>query len=541
MSIVETPVDLRVPLSKQLKSLFRSVPYSLKSGIIPIPRPRLVKPFLRWGLSQATFLEWSARLCPHRTAIIDDFGELTYTQLRDQARAMSHTLAAWGIGEGSRVALIARNSRVSPVVLVACNYLGASPLIINPASSAQQASLLLDDYRADALVADREFLPGLSTGQIPVIVGYDDNAEAPENALSYDAAVSRSPSRAVMKWRPTPGPTVTMSSGTTGIPKGVARGAVKTPAVLETILPKIPWRSGMTVQLTASLFHTWGWLNLYLVLATRSTMILRRNFDPVQAAKDIDAYGVNAIVSAAVFLQSLEKEIHGKRPMEFVVSSGNAMLPKLVADLMARFGPVICNFYGSTEHGPIACASGPELAIDPTRAGKAAEGVRLAILRADGSPAPTGEVGRIFAANSESMLGYLSARDRAEVVDGVLSTGDLGHIDADGFLHVHGRADDMVIRGGENVFPREVEAFLIDQDGVEDAFVRGIRQGIQSRIEAFVVPSDTPRGRALTPAAIQELVRANLAEHNVPDAVAILDDLPRNDAGKIVPRDLPRI
>lgn len=546
---MEQPVALSVPAREQARSFAHAVPHILRAGMLSMRTPgdaaNWARCYARWGFSVGTFLDTAAHYCPQRTAIIDDIGSISYAELHHEALRLASALQLRGVRRGAQVAIVARNSRVTPMTLAACTYLGAVPMIINPGSSAQQISRTITDYGAAALIADAEFIPALDTGEIPVIAAYGDASAL--GVIGYAEAIAEAPAPD-LKFRPGQSLTVIMSSGTTGTPKGVVRGVPKSPAVAASLLPKIPWRREGIIQMTCSTYHAWGWLNVNLAFATKSTTIMRRVFDPRQAVEDCLRYGVTGILSAAVFLRDFEKALaalpvdkqRSLRPPEFIASSGNAIPPTLIQALHARFGPVVCNFYGSTEHGPVASASGPELAADPSRAGTVAPGVRIALYKEDGTLAGPGERGVIYSSNSESMIGYLSRRDAVDVRDHMLSTGDYGHFDAEGFLHVHGRCDDMVIKGGENVYPREVEDFLLRQNGIADVFVRGVRNDIIARLDAYIVREDTAAGRALTEEAVRDLVRTSLAQHNIPDFICWMDSLPRNDAGKVVPRSLPQ-
>ncbi|AKE41257.1 acyl-CoA synthetase [Corynebacterium kutscheri] len=550
-TIVEKPVDLYVPKSRQLIQLAESVPYIVQSGVLALRRPYgakvITSGIARWGFSLAFLLENAAEHSPNRTAIIDDLGEISYRVLRIRARRFAAGLANLGVVEGDKVGIIARNSRVTPITLAALAYLGVSPMIMNPMSSPAQLDRIIRSYGAKALVVDAAYVGQLRDLGLPIIIGYhDDEDPAPADLSTMEQIIDAAPLNPIVAEKPTRMPTVIMSSGTTGLPKGIVRGVPKTPQVLASILPKIPWRLHGVIQQHASLFHAWGWLNLNLVWATKSTMIVHRYFDGKQATDDFLNYEVTGIISAAIFLKDFEEEyglrdidsqthLRKAKQLRFIASSGNAIPPVLVHALNRRFGNVVCNFYGSTEHGPIATASANELAADPDRAGTIARGIRVKIFREDGTEAATNEVGMVYSCNSESMVGYLSPTDEATVKDHMLGTGDLGFIDDQGFLHVRSRYDDMVIKGGENVYPRELEEFLHTLDDIHDAYVRGIRGEIMSELNAYVVRA---QGSTIDEDSLRKIVADNLAQHNIPDNIIWLDKLPRNDAGKVIPREL---
>lgn len=559
--ILGSALNAEIPRTALVRQLIESIPSLAGAGALNIRGLAGVRDlgeaFVRYGMSFGYLLETAASYSPSKVAVIDDMGQLTYRELRDGARALARDFQSRGVVAGDRVGVLARNSRVNPLTLVACAYLGASPLIINPYSSGIQVKGILAEYGGKVLVADAEYVGDI--GDLPgtqIILGYNAHpetltAEVAAHPQLMDVIATTDP-EIKLPLRPAQHPTIIMSSGTTGTPKGVVRGVPKTPQVLGAVLPKVPWRLGGTVQLSASLFHAWGWLNLNIALLTKSTMVLRRNFDPVQAVTDCADFGVTGVVSAAVFLRDFIAELEKAEAddqhiaakvgsPDFIVSSGNAIPPSLVLELNERFGPVVCNFYGSTEHGPIAVADGAELAADPDRAGTVATGVITVILREDGTEAGVGEIGEIYSANSESMEGYLSAKDEIRSYRGLLATGDLGYFAEDGYLHVRGRADDMVIKGGENVYPRELEEFLVKQAGIADVYVKGVQNDLIADLNCYIVRAADEVGSSLDDAAVRQLAADNLARHNIPDNIVWCDSLPRNDAGKVVPRMLPKI
>lgn len=525
----------QIPKRTQLSQFFSSLAPLSRAGVLRNSGPKAVKNISRWGMSMASLLENDCLDWPDRTAIVDDFGALTFSELRDQASRLAVRLIERGIVEGSTIAIFARNSRAIVLPLIACAYIGARPMIINPASSSKQVNDIMADYGADIVVADAEYSESHDFPVDCITVGGDDDA--------LSALVSGSVDLDKLPQRPKQQETIIMSSGTYGIPKGVRLPVPRTPQVLGGIVDAIPWEKNMVVQLTASIFHAWGWLNLQLGLATGSTLVLRRYFDADQAVADCAKYGVNGIVSAAVFLKDVigaaDRANTQIGPFRFIVSSGNAIPPYLVRDLGKRFGPVVCNFYGSTEHGQIAIASGEELAKNPLTTGHIPPGVVLRVYREDGSVAEPGEMGNVYAANSMTMLGLLAERDKYDVIDGLLGTGDKGYIDENGLLQLAGRADDMLIKGGENVYPRELEEFLGTVAGIADVFVHGTQDGIVATLRAYIVREKNTDGEELTDEGIRDLVRQNLAEHNLPDVIVWMDSLPRNDGGKVVPRRLP--
>ena len=215
--------------------------------------------------------------------------------------------------------------------------------------------------------------------------------------------------------------------------------------------------------------------------------------------------------------------------------SGSALPGELAIGWMDRFGDNVYNLYGSTEVAYATIATPEDLRAAPGTAGKPPRGTVVRIFDEHGKEVPTGEVGRIFVGNEMEMEGYTGGGNKEEV-DGLISTGDVGHFDADGRLFVDGRDDEMIVSGGENVFPREVEDLLADLDGVVEVAVIGVEDDkFGQRLKAFVVLES---GASLSEAELGAHVKANLAPYKTPREVEFLDELPRNATGKVLKREL---
>jgi acyl-CoA synthetase (AMP-forming)/AMP-acid ligase II len=217
------------------------------------------------------------------------------------------------------------------------------------------------------------------------------------------------------------------------------------------------------------------------------------------------------------------------------------MEPTALTEFMDTFGDVVYSNYNATEAGMIATATPADLRADPRSAGRPVRGCLLRILREDGTELPTGEVGQIAVLNSTPFEGYTHALDGQsgrESLDGYMLTGDLGRLDASGRLRVEGRVDDMIISGGENVYPAEVEAVLGQHPDVAEAAVVGVPdESFGQRLLAYVVlrPGAAANGQLL-----RTHVRDQLANYKVPREVVVLDELPRNASGKVMKKELPR-
>lgn len=506
--------------------------------------------YSRYRFTTAREIEQSSAACPERNALIDDDGVLTYRQLRDQTRTVARWLLARKRDRGVdelRVAVMARNGRGMVIPMGAKGLTGGHLFLLNVGSSPEQLAGIFAENRINVLFIDDEFadrIPADLDG-IEVIWAHTTTAHGSELTLARIAeGVEQVENAPHLPLFPSHGNIVLMSSGTTGVPKGILRPEPILPFVIGGYLSTVPWRSGMTVQLTASMFHTWGWSAVNVSLALRNTIITQRVFDPEKVFRQIQDFRCDGLVSSPIFFKQMlaiaDNEKFDTSSLKFIASSGNALTPLLVERMTERFGPIMANYYGSTELALAACANAEMVAADPTIAGRIPPGTILRIYDDAGRPVAPGEVGRIFLTNETALKGYSNPQTPIVEIDGLIEMGDLGYFDIDGNLHVLSRNDDMIIVGGENVHPQSVTEVLERMPGIEDVHSAGVDdEDTFKRIAVWVVPSDDDAGQALTSESIREFVRLNLADHSVPRDVNFVTELPRNATGKVVPRLLP--
>jgi acyl-CoA synthetase (AMP-forming)/AMP-acid ligase II len=202
---------------------------------------------------------------------------------------------------------------------------------------------------------------------------------------------------------------------------------------------------------------------------------------------------------------------------------------------MDSFGDNLYNFYGSTEVGWATIATPEDMREAPGTAGRVPHGTEVKILDEGGDELPRGASGRIFVGNEMSFEGYNGGGGK-DVVDGMLASGDVGHFDEGGRLFIDGRDDEMIVSGGENVFPREVEDLLANHGSIDEAAVIGVvDEKFGQRLKAFVVVS---AGAEIDEAVVKDYIKENLARYKVPREVVFLEELPRNPTGKVLKREL---
>jgi fatty-acyl-CoA synthase len=269
--------------------------------------------------------------------------------------------------------------------------------------------------------------------------------------------------------------------------------------------------------------------------------VLRRKFDPEETIRAIATHRASALAVVPVMLQRILElgpetiARYDTSCLKVIAASGSALPGELATRVMDTFGDVLYNLYGSTEVAWATIATPEDLRAAPGTAGRAPFGTVVKLLDGDGHEAPPGDGGRIFVANAMVFEGYTGGGNK-EIVDGLMSTGDVGHFDAGGRLFVDGRDDEMIVSGGENVFPREVEDLLADHGEIEEVAVIGVDDSeFGQRLKAFVVPRN---GTELSAEQVQSYVKQNLARYKVPRDVVFIDQLPRNATGKILKREL---
>ncbi|GLH94841.1 AMP-binding protein [Phytohabitans aurantiacus] len=496
----------------------------------PVRVASQLKQLWRWGFSLAGELRQAAARDPNRVAVIDDRrGPVTYAELLHRSEQLARSLrSAAGIGSGDRIGLLCRNHAGMVEAMVAGTLLGADTVLINTGLSSAQLSVVAVEQRLRLLIHDAEFADRVV--EVPAQVERIEESRAEELTAGAPPGELRPPER--------DGRTIVLTSGTTGTPKGARRRTPGGFGPLVSIIHRIPLHARDRIMIAAPLFHTWGYAALQVSFALRATVVLERRFEPNSLLGAVTRHNCRALFAVPVMLQRLlEVPPPAKNPLRIVAVSGSALPGGLSTRFMDAYGEVLYNLYGSTEASWVSIATPANLRIAPQTAGKPPHGTKVSILDEKGEPVPRGQVGRIFAGNEMIFEGYTSGASR-ETLDGLISTGDLGFVNGDGLLFVAGRDDDMIVSGGENVFPSEVENLLADLPQVREVAVVGVPDPeFGQRLAAYVA---LHQGEALDADAVREYVKRYRARFCVPRDVYFVPFLPRNATGKVVTRDLPR-
>jgi fatty-acyl-CoA synthase len=294
-------------------------------------------------------------------------------------------------------------------------------------------------------------------------------------------------------------------------------------------------------MIAAPLFHSWGFAHFTLAMGLSTTVVLNRRFDPEATLASTARHACTSLIVVPVMIQrilQLEDEVLGRydlSKLKAVAVSGSALPGSVSGRWMDLFGDNLYNLYGSTEVAWATIATPADLRAAPGTAGKPPRGTTVRLYDDDDREVEQGATGRIFVRNDLAFEGY-SGGGSKQVIDDMLSSGDVGHFDASGRLFVDGRDDDMIVSGGENVFPGEVEELLAGHEAIAEAAVFGVAdQLFGQRLSAVIV---TREGRDLSADDVKRYVKSNLAAFKVPRDVEFCDALPRTSTGKVLKREL---
>jgi fatty-acyl-CoA synthase len=474
-----------------------------------------------------------------RLALIDERGELTYRELHERSNAIANAWREDGLKAGEGVAVLVRNHRGFLEAVFAGAKCGARVILLNTSFAGPQIREVATREETDLLVYDDEFSKMLE-GVEPNRGRYRAWADEPGDD-TLEALVERGDTKTPPK--PKEGPRVTiLTSGTTGTPKGAPRSEPKSLGLLGGLLSKVPFRAREVTELAVPMFHALGFAQAMVGLGLGSTLVVRRKFDPEKTLDSMAQHKATALVVVPVMLSRMvdlgEEKIKERdlSALKIIFISGSAVGADLAKKALKAFGPVIYNLYGSTEIAYATIATPEDLEAEPSTVGRVVRGSVVKLYDEDGKhEVKPGETGRIFVGNLSQFEGYTGGGSK-DMVNGLMASGDVGHFDQEGRLFIDGRDDEMIVSGGENVFPAEVEECLASHESVQEAAAIGVDdEKFGQRLKAFVVLND---GAKLSEDEIKAYVKDNLANYKVPREVVFIDELPRNQTGKVLKRDL---
>jgi fatty-acyl-CoA synthase len=526
--------------TERLAGTLHSARVLARTGVLHATRPgrlaHAIGAARHWGPSLGGLVAATGARYDDRIAIIDERGTVTFSQLDIRTDALARGLESSGIRSSDTVGVLCRNHRYFVEATVALAKLGADILFLNTGFSGPQLREVMRREEAVALIHDEEFGDIAKDADVPArFVAWSDHTGFQLDALADAHASGPVPPRPPRESR-----TIILTSGTTGPPKGAAQSHTDDTSGI-ALLDRIPYHARETMVVAAPCFHSWGLANTIVGLLLGNTLVLARRFDPERTLELIAVHRANVLVAVPVMLLRIvdlpaeTRARYDTSSLRFVPLSGSALPGDLATRFMDQFGEVIYNLYGSTEVGAVSVATPEDLRAAPGTAGRPPRGVDVRLLDDHNSEAAPGATGRIFVRSPLVFDGYTDGNSKS-VIDGFMQTGDTGHFDVNGRLFVDGRDDDMIVSGGENVFPGEVEDVLAAHPDVVEAAVVGVPdEEFGQRLKAFIVrrPDAT-----IDTESLRHYVRVHLANYKVPREIEFVAELPRNATGKLVKRHL---
>ena len=525
---------------RRLPTTAREAGVLVRAGLAPVACPQDVAHSLlavrRWGMVAGS-LRIAARRDPDHPGLVDERGELSFAELDRRSTALAWAWRERGLDHRSTIAVLCRDHRGLVESMAAAGKLGAALLLMNTGFARPQFAQVAEREGIDALVLDEEFedVLGAVADSVPRVLAWVERDDPPHETL--EQLIAAAPERPRLPPPASIGSLVLLTSGTTGTPKGAPR-QVSSPFAAAQFLDRIPLRLHQHTLFGAPLFHATGFSQFVLTLALGSTAVLRRRFDPRATLRLMERYRCEAVVLVPTMLQRIlqlgDEEIarHDTSALRILFLAGSALSPELGNHATRLFGDVVYNLYGSTEVAVASVATPADWRRAPGTVGRPPVGCTVRLYDRDGRRVTAPDVtARVFVGSGLGFAGYTGGGSKEEI-DGLLSSGDVGHVDRHGLLLIDGRDDDMIVSGGENVYPAEVENLLLAHPAVADAAVVGVPDAdFGQRLKALIVPRE---GRSLTEDEVKDHVRAQLARHKVPRDVQFVTDLPRNTTGKLL-------
>ncbi len=491
---------------------------------------RLLREARRGGQNPFTLLAVTAARWPNRVALIDDDGTFSYRDLRSRTESLAHELYRHGVGPGHAVGILCRNGHSFVEAVFAATLVGADVVPLNT------------DFRANALTAV------VSTHQITTIICDQEFAEqaraAGEAVTVIDPATVEKRGRDPRPRVAAPGRVIILTAGTTGTPKGVPRTSHIGSALglVVTLLDRTRLRTGAKSSVAVPMFHGFGLGMLMLTMALGGTVLTHRRFDAEAAVAQASQYRADTFTAVPVMLArilDLPETVRTQNPMpslRAVISIGDRLDPSVAQRFMNTYGDILYNGYGASEVGICAFATPADLRAAPETVGSLIPGYRVGILDANGRPVGPHVIGRVFVGGELTFEAYTGGATK-EVIDKITNSGDMGYFDEAGRLFIVGRSDDMIISGGENVYPRAVENALAEHSDVADNAVIGVPdEQFGQRLAAFIVPRPESD---IDEAAIREYLKDKVSRAEQPRDIHIVTAIPRSPVGKVLRKELP--
>jgi long-chain acyl-CoA synthetase len=491
-----------------------------------------------------------------RPAVVSATGRHSFLSIAEQIRSLAGALGVRGVGPGDRVCVVLPNSPAYLIVLGALRTLGAVPVPVSPKLRARELHHVLQDSEAKGIFSE--------AGQRAVVseaVGYGTprlraglrvevgtpGPGGPGKATTLEALL-KGPRFALPRLRLERGkpdtPAILYTSGTTGVPKGARPEIPDTLLLIEQCIERFGMGSGERILLSAPFYHAAPGLLINIAMLLGATLVAPSRFCALDTLSWIErerityAYLIPPMLQAILDLPEEDRRRYDLGSLRGVITTGALLRPSVRIAACDLFGDILMEFYGSSEVGMVTFLGPDEQRRKPASVGRAVAGVEIRILGPGGENLPAGQVGEVAARSRWLRTSYLGRPEDTEqaYVEGFFRPGDTGFLDDEGYLHLGGRCQDMIVSGGVNIYPAEVERALSEHPDLMDVAVVGVQDARWGEaVWAAVVPA---RGRTLTEEALRSWLRERIAPFKVPKRFVVEQELPRNPTGKVLKRSL---
>jgi long-chain acyl-CoA synthetase len=484
---------------------------------------------------------------PDKPALVQADRALTWRQFVERRNRLAHALTAAGLAAGEHTVIYAHNSLEYLIAGAAVRAAGAIAVPMNHRLTADEVAYILDDADAVAVFVSRGFLPTAerARAQAPRVRHWITlDGGSPAWAVPLDDLVARGRADAVVAAGGLGGSMI-YTAGTTGKPKGALRRASDPSSVVPRLAAMDALDPAHVHLVAGPLYHSApGGFALYAHMLGNTVVVMER-FDAEEALRLIARHRCTSTFMAPILLQRIVdlpaavRARHDVSSMRSIVMAAAPCPMRVKEEVLAFFGPVLYEFYGSTELGINTVLRPEDMLRKPGSCGRAAPGIDLAILDDAGRPCPAGTPGELFVRRYDGVFdGYYrnEAATRETQRGDWLSVGDVAWMDGDGFVYICDRKRDMIISGGVNIYPAEIEDVLHRHPAIQDAAVFGVPDAEWGeRVHAAIEPRP---GTSMTAEEVVAFCRARLAGYKVPREVSFHADFPRDGAGKLVKRTL---
>lgn len=500
--------------------------YSIKL-LSPSGLYRLISALLRYGINMMALLSIAERSYGSKVALVDDKETITYKQLLSQSEKLSSILKEkYQIKRCHKVGFMCKNHASLVKSIFAVSLLGADIYLLNAEMSGSQFNNLLNHYNFDLLIYDFELSSLIEQSKYikDKLLSYHDNLPAINNLLNTNV------NEKLKLKRTSSGKLVILTGGTTGNFKTAAHK----PSLfnflnpLLTMLTRLNLINYNTAYIATPIYHGYGVAVLFLFISLGKKMVISNGFDANKACNLIREHNVEVVTVVPLMIYKMLKyNAEDLKSLECIASGGAQLNPKLVDEVSDKLGYILYNLYGTSEAGLNIVATPQDLKYSAHTIGRKIDGVRLKVLDSNKNEVEAGRIGQFCIKNSWSMKNGSNPW---------IETGDLGYCDSNGYYFLCGRADDMIVSAGENVYPIEIEKVLLNHPQIEDAAVIGISdENFGQRLKAFVLPA---KNSCITVEELLEWLRTRVARFQMPKEITFVDAIPYTPVGKLDKKQL---